>query len=239
MPVLKRKRSTKSAFKPKFKMARTSVRAVVPKYKKPKLNALTTYRYSRFGGSGTTITCTDASNGGYVQFSLDDVKNYSDFTNLYDQFMISHCKVYVTLITNPNAQMITNVTGGQNVNAATSYLNPSNWFPKFWYVFDADDNTSPTLDQIRERQGVKYKTLLPNKPICINVKPRALVQTYRTATSTGYAPKRMFLDVDTGYNVPHYAIKYVIDAMGKNPNDTYPFEVRFELKYWLKFKGVK
>lgn len=233
MPVKRKSRSAfksskKARFAPTYTMAVGRSRAF-PKSKKPKLGVGTTYRYSRFAASGTTISCTGTSTGGYVQFSLDDVKGYSDFTALYDQFMISHAKVYVTLITNPDATLAHN---------QLAQYNPTNWYPKFWYVYDADDSASPTLDQIRERQGVKYKTLHPNKPICINVKPRALVQTYRTATSTGYAPKRMFLDVATGYNVPHYAIKYVIDAMGKDPNDTYPFEVRFELKYWLKFKGA-
>lgn len=195
---------------------------------KPKLNALTTYRYSRWASTGQTFEVTTPVFQGSATFTLDDVKGYTDFSSLYDQFMITYAQLHITLITNPNSFLST--------NGAINAQNQDNWYPKLWYVYDSDDATSLSLDVIRERQGVKYKTLRPNSSIVINVKPRALVQTYRTATSTGYAPKRMFLDVATGYNVPHYGLKFCIDCMGLDPANK--FQVRVETKYWLKFKGV-
>ncbi|AMB43008.1 hypothetical protein [Circovirus-like genome DHCV-5] len=195
-----------------------------------KLGALTTYRYSRWASTGQTHDVSTTSYQGAATFTLDDVKGYTDFTSLYDQFMITHAQIHVTLITNPDSAYPINGTGSSAV------INPNNWFPKLWYVFDSDDSSTLSLDVIRERQGVKYKTLRPNSTMIINIKPRCLVQTYRTATSTGYAPRRMFLDVATGYNVPHYGLKFCVDTMGLDPTDK--FMVRMETKYWLKFKGV-
>lgn len=219
-PAVAKKRKIAKCFRPK------------PRNKRPRLGPGSTYRYSRWASSGQTHEVTGTSYQGSATFQLDDVKGYNDFTNLYDQFMISHAQIHVTLITNPNAAYPINGT------SSSAVINPTNWYPKLWYVYDSDDATSLSLDVIRERQGVKYRSLQPNKTLVINVKPRMLVQTYRTATSTGYAPKRMFLDVATGQNVPHYGLKFVIDTMGLNPQDTYPFQVRMETKYWLRFKGV-
>lgn len=203
-----------------------------------KLSQSTVYRYSRWTANPTTLTCDTASVGINATFTLDDVKAYTDFTALYDQFKITTAIMYITLINNPNATFALGTTGNVNVNDAGAKINSSNFFPKLWYTYDNDDSSNPTLDQIRERQGVKYRTLMPNKPVKIVCKPCALVQTYRTATTTGYAPKRMFLDVATGQNVPHYAMKGVIDCMGIDPNDSYPFKIRVEIKYYLAFKGV-
>lgn len=193
-----------------------------------KYTPYTIYKYSRWANAGQTMECTGTTYSVTNTFTLDDVKGYTDFTSLYDQFRITYVQIFITLINNPNAFL--------NTNGAINAQNQNNWYPKFWYVYDGDDNTSITLDNIRERQGVKYRTLLPNKTIKIGCKPTLLVQTYRTATATGYAPRRMFIDVATGQNVPHYGIKGVIDCMGIDPADK--FMVRFETKYFLSFKGV-
>ena len=197
-----------------------------------KLSANTTYRYSRYSYGGSTYDCTGTSSASGMEFALSSVRGYSDFTSLYDSFMITGVQVTFQLITNPDS---INSTNGA---PSTFTVQPSNWYPKLWYVFDNDDSNSVSLDNIRERQGVKVKILRPNSQIKVFVKPSVAVQTYLTSTSTGYAPKRMFLDMATGQSVPHYGLKFCIDALGIDPNDTYPFKVRVETKYYLKFKGV-
>lgn len=213
-----------------------------PRNKRPrvskKVGQATVYRYTRFSNDSVTQTIDTTEFLGYAQFSLSDVKSYTDFTNLYDQFMISHAQVHFTLINNPDAAFALGATANVNVNDAGAKINATNWFPKIWWVYDSDDSTTISLSAMKERQGVKCTSLSPYKTVIMNVKPKALIQTYRTNTTTGYAPKRMFLDCATGYNVPHYGLKYVIDTLGVDPNDTYPFKVRVEVKYWLRFKGV-
>lgn len=196
---------------------------------RPKCTQATVYRYTRYSTNSVTQTIDTTEFLGYAQFTLDDVKSYTDFTNLYDQFKISHAQVHFTLITNPDATLAHN---------QLAQYNPTNWYPKIWWVYDSDDSSTISLSAMKERQGVKFRMLQPNKTIIMNVKPKALVQTYSTPTGTGYAPKRIWLDCATGYNVKHYGLKYVIDTLGQDPNDTYPFKVRVEIKYWLRFKGV-
>ena len=229
--VFKRKRSTVSTMNKRRATvtARRRTRRVVKKSLKPRLGAGTTYRYSRYATDPLDIDLNSVSQGYGTEFALQNVKAYTDFSGLYDSFMITGVQMRIQLITNPNNTYPTN---------NSSFLQPLNWYPKIWYVFDNDDSAALSLSQIRERQGVKCKVLQPNKTLTMFVKPNVAVQTYRTSTTTGYAPKRMFLDMATGYNVPHYGFKYVLDSNGYDPADNNPFRIRVEYKYYLKFKGV-
>ena len=196
-----------------------------------KLTANTTYRYTRYATDPLDIDLNSTSQGYGTEFALQNVKGYTDFSSLYDSFIITGVQMKIQLITNPNSTFTTNPT-------TTGAPQFSNWYPKIWYVYDNDDSVALSLSQIRERQGVKCKVLEPNKLLTMFVKPCVAVQTYRTSTTTGYAPKRLYLDMATGYNCPHYGFKYVLDANGYDPNDSYPFRIRVEYKYYLKFKGV-
>ena len=198
-----------------------------------KLSANTTYRYSRYATDPLDIDLNSTSQAYGTEFALQNVKGYTDFSSLYDSFMITGVQMRIQLVTNPNSSWVQN-----NANPAVALANGTNWFPKIWYVYDNDDSSPISLSAIRERQGVKCKILRPNQTISVFVKPCVAVQTYRTSTTTGYAPKRSYLDMASGYNVPHYGFKYVLDANGYDPSDTYPFRIRVEYKYYLKFKGV-
>jgi len=33
-------------------------------------------------------------------------------------------------------------------------------------------------------------------------------------------------------------MKFIVDTLGLDPNDTYPFKILVETKYYLHFKGV-
>ena len=196
-----------------------------------KLSPSTTYRYSRYATDPLDIDLNSVSQGYGTEFALQNVKGYTDFSSLYDSFIITGVQMRIQLVTNPNSTFVTN----PSTTGAPQFCN---WYPKIWYVFDNDDSVALSLAQIRERQGVKCKVLEPNKVLSMFVKPCIAVQTYRTSTTTGYAPKRMYLDMATGYNCPHYGFKYVLDANGLDPSDTNPFRIRVEYKYYLKFKGV-
>ena len=208
------------------------------KNRKPRLGANTIYRYSRYGNL-FTVSATSGSEYDITNtFSLDQVKTYSDFTSLYDKFKITGVQVIISMISNPNATLAPAPVANTNVNGATQYVNQQNFYPRLWYVQDPDDAASISIDALKERQGVKFKVLKPNAPIKIFVKPSVLVQTYKTSVSTGYGPKRMWLDVATGLSVPHYALKMAIDNCGYAWQSTGPPQFRIEYKYYLAFKGV-
>lgn len=196
--------------------------------------SLDRHAFSRYSEAGEISCSTTSASADYV-FKLTDVINYSEFTTLFDQYKILKVVFKIQMITNPDSANPLNVAAS---STTTYYNNPTNWFPKFWYIRDYDSGSSETISSIKERQGAKFFVMKPNKEYSIALKPMVQVQTYKTSVSTGYAPKRLWLDIaDT--SVPHYGLKTVIDCLGLDPNDTYPFKFRYETKFYLGFKGVR
>jgi len=191
--------------------------------------SLNTHSFSRYT-TAATISCNSTTQTGQFFFKFDDILNHTEFGAMFDSFKITKAIVKMQLITNPDASVATNDT---TINQVT------NWFPKFWYIKDYDGGSADSLAQIKERQGVKYIVLRPNKVISIPVIPKVAVQTYRTTTTTGYAPKRLYLDMANGTDVPHYGMNYVIDTLGIDPNNTYPFQIRYEVQYFFTCKDVR
>jgi hypothetical protein len=167
-------------------------------------------------------------------FKLEDVKGEADFADLYDRYMLTTVVLKFKLLTNPNSTAPLN----SQISGAT-WGNPTNWFPKLWYCPDYDDNATETLAQIKERSQTKWKVLKPNKEIKIVVKPAVTIQTYRTATTTGYAPKwKQWIDM-AQRDVPHYGLKFVVDCSGLDPNDSYPFKMEIDRRYYFTCKDVR
>jgi len=195
---------------------------------RPSLNY---HEFTRFGDA-VTQTTTALSEPLTYTFALTDVLSYTEFTAMFDQYKIKRVDFKIQMITNPDATWdVNNGTSGARDNTV-------NWFPKFWYIQDSDGGGADTLLQIKERVGVKFFVMKPNKEYTIRIRPKVLVQTYKTLTSTGYAPKSLWVDcVDAA--VPHYGLNAVIDCLGLNPVDTTGFRFRIEYKFHLAFKGVR
>lgn len=167
-------------------------------------------------------------------FKLDDVKGVADFADLYDRYKLTTCVLRFKLVTNPDAAMPLN-----SQVTATPWGNPTNWFPKLWYCPDYDDNTAETLNELKERAKTKCVVLRPNKIVKIVVKPAVTVQTYRTATSTGYAPTwNQWIDM-ANRDVPHYGLKFVVDCCGIAPTATLPFKLEIDRQYYFTCKDVR
>lgn len=194
---------------------------------KPSLNV---HRFSRFS-TAATIECNGTTQTGQWFFKFDDILGHAEFGAMFDSFKITKCVVNLQLISNPDAFLYT--------NGAVNNQNLSNWYPKFWYIRDYDGGSADSLAQIKERQGVKFFVMRPNKTYKIAISPMVAVQTYRTATSTGYAPKRLFLDMANGVDVPHYGVNYVVDALGQDPDNSQPFKIRYEIKFYFTCKDVR
>jgi len=185
--------------------------------------------FSRYT-TAATIEANSTTTTGQFQFKFEDILGHTEFGAMFDSFKISKCVVQLQLINNPDSFLTVNgTTDGQRAN----------WYPKFWYIRDYDGGNADSLAQIKERQGVKFFVMRPNKTYSIPVVPKVAVQTYRTATTTGYAPKRLFLDMANGIDVPHYGLNYVVDALGLDPDNTYPFKIRYEIKFYFTCKDVR
>lgn len=161
---------------------------------------------------------------------FEDMLQASDFTSLFDQYMIKKVTYSFQLITNPDATWVLNQSGGQ--------ANPSNWFPKMWYIADQDGGTTDTLNSIRERQGVKCRILQPNKTVRISFTPKVRVLTYQIGEVSGYAAKSCKIDL-SDVAVPHYGMSCVFDTNGLDPDNTYPFKIAVERKLTFSCYGVR
>lgn len=195
--------------------------------------SLNTHRFSRYANTSPSVvsigdgTITQFNNN--HTFTLGSLVNASEFQQLFDQYRIDKVIVTYQLITNPDANNYTN---------SAALVNQSNWYPTVWYCPDYDDSAATNISEMKERIGVKNRILYPNRKLYFVVRPKVLVQTYRTAVSTGYAPKSLFIDM-TNMDIPHYGLKTVIDFAGIAPASAQKYQILQEFKYFFTCKNVR
>jgi len=198
--------------------------------------SLNTHSYSRYS-TAVTLDVTSTTLQDERQFKFEDILGYSEFAALYDSYKMTKVVMMIQLISNPDAAYPLNTA----VTNGTFITGPTNWFPRWWYIRDYDGGGSDSLASIKERQGAKCFVLRPNKINRIVIKPKVLTQAYAGSTATGYLvtqAKSLFIDM-ANTAVPHYGLNSVVDCMGQDPNDTYPFKIRVEFKYYFTCKDVR
>lgn len=166
---------------------------------------------------------------GNVTTSFSQLVQSSDFSSLFDQYRIRKVILTFQLITNPDSSMVA---------GSTSTFQPTNWYPKLWYITDYDGGADETIATMKERQGVRCKIMRPNSVIRISYTPKCRVLTYSTSTSTGYSPKNIKIDM-TDTAVEHFGLKYVVDSNQQDPLDSYPFKFIIEQKLVFTCYGVR
>ena len=191
--------------------------------------SLNTHRFTRYAANTSVLSVTASSAANNHEFKLSNIVNAAEFQDLFDQYKINKVVVTYQLITNPDATNYTN---------SASSAQPANIYPTVWSIPDYDDSSALTIDQMKERIGVKNRVLRPNQKMVFVVRPKILVQTYLTAVSTGYAPKSMFVDMSTA-TIPHYGLKTVIDIAGYTPNVGFPYLIKQDFKYFFTCKNVR
>lgn len=160
---------------------------------------------------GAPITSTLSSIGGLPAyydvglsqwFQLSDVATPSDFTNLYDRYRITGVKLEITYLDN------------------TAAVNGLSVFPMLNYAIDYDDNNVPTSEgYMQQKQDVKTKALIANKPIKIFIKnPRAIsaIQNTLGTFDAGLVTKG-YINCDYP-TVKHNGMKYWISSIYSNSN---------------------
>lgn len=190
------------------------------------------HSFSRYCTSSDPISCNGVYKAGSITTSISELVQSSDFTGLFDQYRIARVIVTFQLITNPDAAYPLNAT------TSSATVNPSNWFPKLWYIPDYDGGADETISSIKERQGVRCRIMRPNSVIRVAFTPKCRVLTYSTATSTGYSPRNIKIDM-SDVNVEHYGLKYVVDTNQQDPDNTNPFKFIIEKKLIFTCYGVR
>lgn len=160
---------------------------------------------------------------GAMQFTLSNVAQYTDFTNLFDQYRIDRILVqFFPTWTSKDAP----------VNATNSFV------PTMCVAPDWDDSTVPgSLAELNAKPEVQYHRT--DKPFSVWVKPHVDTEIYRTAVTTGYGNmKNAWID-SASSDIPHYGLKYAIlgnGAGGVGGNNIGPLQV--VVKYFLSFRRV-
>lgn len=154
-----------------------------------------------------------------LSVNLAQLPGVSDFANLYDEYRIDYVKHKIFLCVPPEAAPLSN----------------TNTYPVAYWSIDKDDDTAPaSLDEIRQHGNVQTSMLTNERPIIITYKPSSLVQTYRTAVSTGYSAKQgQWIDM-AGTNVPHYGLKF-----GLNDFVNTSFKILIETSLWISCRNAR
>lgn len=175
-------------------------------------------QYFRRTMQATTIVFpTAVSTFGSFSFTLDSLPNYTEFTNLYDEYMIR--KVKIMFLPIGATQQITDI-----ITAS---------IPHIAYVIDQDDASAPaTMNDLMQYPTVKY--VKANRRFAITVSPRFSQNVYISGISTGYGSRRGFLDCGNP-NIPHFGVKYGL----YNSNTANLCGYQVHVTYFLAFRGVR
>lgn len=174
------------------------------------------YLFKRYTGIFGVATISNVSPTFIsYNFSLRDLPNYQEFTNLYDQYKINAVKISFI------PQMTQSVSIGSINNPAAN--------ARFFSVIDYNDDTPLTsIDDAREYASCKYTPILRTHKRYL--KPRL---QDRGAT---YTPGRPWVNC-TSPEQDYYGVKIAVEPMGSTTTQTMAYSV--EAVYYLSFKNVK
>jgi len=216
IPTQKRRRTMRPYRRVKRRMATRTNRA-----KASKVNVKNQLYFFTRRWASPTIVGAPTSNPLLVGsvFRLNDLPNVSDFTNLFDRYMITYVKINFYLKIDPSAQIAASAT-----------------FPKIYMVRDYDDEAiiPGNINTLREAAKCVVRVLNPNRPVTIGLRPATQSLTQLTATTTVRTPQwKQWIDLASP-DVPYYALKWAIDDF---TNTNYKLDVEYQ--YWFRCKDVR
>lgn len=163
-------------------------------------------------------------------FYLSDVTNYTDFTNLYDQYRINMVVMKVRMVNVPEAY----AQAGSTVTP-----NSMNMYPRIWWTLDYDDTTAENWTTLKQRGTAKFKHMNPRKDTKIVIRPRPLIQLYNSAIDAGYATHKKCWINCANSDVPHYGLKWSIEAAGFTPVNLAPYSFSVDTIYYLQLRNSR
>lgn len=160
----------------------------------------------------TTLTGIGAAVYGGQNYVLSQLPNYTELTALFDQYKMTHVKVRFQLVTDPSG-----------VAPATAFV------PRIWTVVDKNTDAAPaSVNELREYGNVSCRSLVPYKPVTVNIKPHTSTET---ATSQAALMRRSPWINTSSATVYHYGLRYAIDNLPTN------YKVEIEVTAWLSCKN--
>lgn len=166
-------------------------------------------------------------------FKFSDIANNSEYTNLYDSYMITGVACYIKLVNNPDYVG----TGG------LAGTNTTPVYPKLWYARDSDDANVTTVASLKEYGNVRCRTLQPNRISKIYIPyPKIATSVLGTgAVRSAGINKPQWLDM-AYTDVIHYGLKMALDFQGAiigGGANQFAFRVKVEFKYYFRCKDTR
>lgn len=170
---------------------------------------------------------------GLMVFNLDMLPTITDFTSLFDRYMI--LGLAVKIFSNSG---VMDAGEGNVVNGS--------WNPRLHWIIDKDGLFNLTanaagLELMRQYPG--YRTgVISRKPMKRYFKPglrqSGLQDISNAVTNTGIIESgRRWIDM-ANTDVAHYSIPFIIEWQNPNSN-TNKFSFQIKTTYYLKFGGVR
>lgn len=191
--------------------------------------------FKKKGDTETQIALNGStSSAGYLEtiraevFQFDKIQDYTDLSAIYDRYQIMGVAVKFTW-----SPSVMRKDGVNNIIGAND-----SYAPHIRYKYDYDDAGGASWDILGADARTKTRRILPNRPVTVFIRPKVLVQMYKTALSTGYGPKRSPAIDTSDLNVPHYGLKYAIRYpnmdSGESVADSSIGTVQVEYTYYVK-----
>lgn len=166
--------------------------------------------------SGTTLTHLYPVNGTGVQvtFKLSDLPNYTDFTGLFDQYMIT--------------KVVMNMFPASNVADSGT----TNQIATLRVCSDPDGGPDTAETELAQKP---HKDIYLNRNRSYVIRDLSILkEIYRSPTTTTYEPKKnTWIDMATA-DVPHYSL-----CMDWVYNPVTDPSIKVEYTYYFKCKGVR
>lgn len=179
---------------------------------------------SAIGAHCTVAGTADEVRGSFV-FKLSDVRNYTSYKALYDDYRI----VWVKVIFSP---LVTSIEAVATPNAVVRAQ-------PFYTVIDYNDNTSSeTVAELSAYGNCKIHPMF-GRPFYVFLRPKVLEMLYLGPASTAYQAKPGGWISTDNDGVPHYGVKYASNGcnFGAAGSDIILFSV--SIQYGLEFRCQK
>lgn len=188
--------------------------------------------YCSSQGSGPMVSGTPlvASFSGYYNiplvgtFKLSDVINYSDITQLCDNYKLKWVKIKI---------WSTSTTASAGSTAQ---------LPSILYRVDSDDSAQPTtIDSLREDMNSQTRVFYPGKPVTIFLRPKAQIRNDQTPSGAQGGPIIVPAKwVNSSYpNSVHYGIKMFIQDANLTSTTNANTQFKFDITYGIAGKDIQ
>jgi len=160
-------------------------------------------------------------------YELDDLVNFSDFTNLFEYYKITGVKLRWHLRRAPETDVLA---------AAATY--PQLYYSKTKSSYSGDILAGvggAAISNMLEESNLQQRVLEPNRPVTVFIKPACAVNAFTASLGTpsgAVLGRQPWIPTADGGGTNWYGLKFIIDEL-RSPAQF----VDVTCTYYMQFKG--